>query len=111
MSGAHRDIKGRNMGLSADQIRTSLDMLAAGEPAFAAAIARIGYPEPRIRARGYDTLLRTIVGQQVSVQAANAVWNKLEAALGAGCSPRISIRCGVAGFRVRSKAMRAALPS
>jgi DNA-3-methyladenine glycosylase II len=70
------------MGLSADQLRASLDALAAIEPAIAAAIARVGYPPPRIRERGYGTLLRTIVGQQVSVAAAQSIWNKLEAALG-----------------------------
>ncbi|RHW16900.1 DNA-3-methyladenine glycosylase 2 family protein [Sphingomonas gilva] len=75
------------MGLSSDQIRMAMDELAKREPAFAAALGRIGYPEPRIRARGYDTLLRTIVGQQVSVHAANAVWNRLEAALGPDCPP------------------------
>lgn len=67
------------MGLSAGQLRAGLDALAAIEPAFAAGLARVGYPEPRIRERGYETLLRTIVGQQVSVHAANAVWRKLEA--------------------------------
>jgi DNA-3-methyladenine glycosylase II len=70
------------MGLSADQLRTSLDALAHIEPKIAAAVARVGYPEPRIRERGYATLLRTIVGQQVSVQAAQSIWNKLEAGLG-----------------------------
>ena len=70
------------MGLSADQIRMSLDALAAIEPAFAAAIARVGYPPPRISPRGYATLLRTIIGQQVSVAAAASVYAKLEAALG-----------------------------
>lgn len=75
------------MGLPKDQLEASLDALAAREPAFAAALGRVGYPEPRIRPRGYETLLRTIVGQQVSVHAANAVWNRLEAALGEGCPP------------------------
>lgn len=75
------------MGLSAAQIETAMDALAAREPAFAAALARTGYPSPRIRPRGYETLLRTIVGQQVSVHAANAVWNRLEVALGEGCPP------------------------
>ncbi|MBW4331373.1 DNA-3-methyladenine glycosylase 2 family protein [Stakelama sp. CBK3Z-3] len=70
------------MGLSADQLRASLDALASREPAFAAALARVGYPEPRIRERGYATLLRTIVGQQVSVAAAASIWGKVEAALG-----------------------------
>ncbi|MBR0552684.1 DNA-3-methyladenine glycosylase family protein [Stakelama marina] len=75
------------MGLSADQLRTSLDALAVAEPAFATAIERAGYPEPRIRDRGYATLLRTIVGQQVSVAAATSIWNKLDAALGDATDP------------------------
>lgn len=75
------------MGLSAEQLRASLDALAGIEPAFATAIARAGYPEPRIRDRGYATLLRTIVGQQVSVAAANSMWNKLEAVLGTAADP------------------------
>jgi DNA-3-methyladenine glycosylase II len=70
------------MGLSADQLRTALDALAQLEPAFAGAIERAGYPEPRIRDRGYETLLRTIVGQQVSVAAAQSIWNKLEGLVG-----------------------------
>ena len=52
------------MGLSAEALREHLDALAAREPAFARALARVGYPAPRIRDRGYATLLRTIVGQQ-----------------------------------------------
>ncbi|MDR6788618.1 DNA-3-methyladenine glycosylase II [Sphingomonas sp. BE138] len=67
------------MGLSAADLNAGLDALAAREPAFAAALERVGYPAPRIRARGYATLLRTILGQQVSVKAADAVWRKLEA--------------------------------
>jgi len=70
------------MGLSAQAIRDGLDAIAAQTPAIAAALARVGYPEARIRPRGYATLLRTIVGQQVSVAAANSMWTKLTAALG-----------------------------
>lgn len=77
--------KGDMMGLTAEVIRTSIDAVCAIEPNMARALAVSGYPEPRIRERGYTTLLRTIVGQQVSVAAASSIWNKLEAALGAGC--------------------------
>lgn len=73
------------MGLSKEMIRAGLDHVSAIEPRLAAAIAQSGYPEPRIRPRGYETLLRTIVGQQVSVASAAAVWNRLEARLGEGC--------------------------
>jgi DNA-3-methyladenine glycosylase II len=70
------------MGLSAEQLNADLDALGEIEPRVARAVAQVGYPEPRIRDRGYETLLRTIVGQQVSFKAAAAVWNKLEAARG-----------------------------
>ena len=73
------------MGLSAAQIKAGIDAVTAIEPRFARALEHAGYPAPRIRERGYTTLLRTIVGQQISVAAAASVWNKLEAALGDGC--------------------------
>lgn len=75
------------MGLSAEAIRAGLDAIAAGEPAIARALTVAGYPEPRIRPTGYATLLRTIVGQQVSVAAASSIWAKLEALLGADLPP------------------------
>ena len=75
------------MGLNADQIRSSLDEVASREPAVARALEIAGYPEPRIRETGYKTMLRTIVGQQVSVAAASSMWNKLEAELGADFTP------------------------
>lgn len=64
-----------------------MDAIAAREPAIARALERAGYPEPRIRSRGYTTLLRTIVGQQVSVAAAASVWAKLETLLGTEMPP------------------------
>lgn len=75
------------MGLSADQLKRGIDSIAAMEPAIARARDLVGYPEPRLRPTGYTTLLRTIVGQQVSVAAAASVWNKLETLLGKGCPP------------------------
>lgn len=61
----------------------SIARLAALEPAFAAVIARHGSPEPRNSEPGAHTLLRTIVGQQVSVAAARSMWAKLETGYGA----------------------------
>jgi DNA-3-methyladenine glycosylase II len=63
-------------------IRAHVEALAAREPAFAAVIDKFGVPEPRNSAQGAQTLLRTIVGQQVSVAAARSMWAKLEAAYG-----------------------------
>ena len=75
------------MGLTAEQLAQGLDAVAASEPAIAAALARAGYPDSRIRETGYRTLLRTIVGQQVSVAAAASVWRKLEELLGEDMPP------------------------
>jgi DNA-3-methyladenine glycosylase II len=66
-----------------DSIRTAVAALAAREPAFAGVVERFGIPEPRNSERGAQTLLRTIVGQQVSVAAARSMWAKIEAAFGA----------------------------
>ena len=65
-----------------DTLHESLDALAAVEPAFAAVLEQYGRPEPRNSPPGAVTLLRTIVGQQVSVAAARSMWAKLEAAYG-----------------------------
>ncbi|MEL6874628.1 MAG: DNA-3-methyladenine glycosylase 2 family protein [Pseudomonadota bacterium] len=73
------------MGLSKETICIGLDAVASREPRFAKALANAGYPEPRINPPGYHTLLRTIVGQQVSVASAASVWNKLEQKLGRNC--------------------------
>ena len=70
------------MGLTTQQITHGLDTVAADDTRVARALEIAGYPEPRIRERGHRTLLRTIVGQQVSVAAADSVWAKLEAAIG-----------------------------
>lgn len=79
------------MGLSAEQLREHLDALGKIEPAFARAVAHAGYPEPRIRDRGYVTLLRTIVGQQISFKAADSVWLKLAAAVAPVEDPAIMV--------------------
>ena len=50
-----------------DTLHESLTELARMEPAFAAVLERHGRPEPRVSPPGATTLLRTIVGQQVSV--------------------------------------------
>lgn len=77
------------MGLSQKQLNDGIDALAAIDTNFARALGHAGYPEPRIREPGYTTLLRTIVGQQVSVAAATSIWNKLEAAFGEGCPAEV----------------------
>ena len=77
------------MSFGQEQLNAGIDAIAAIDGNFARALGNAGYPPPRIRERGYTTLLRTIVGQQVSVAAANSIWTKLETAFGAGCPAEV----------------------
>ena len=65
-----------------EALDVAVSQLADREPAFAALLEAHGRPEPRSSEAGPHTLLRTIVGQQVSVAAARSMWSKLEAAYG-----------------------------
>jgi len=65
-----------------DSLHSSCDALAAREPALARLLETHGKPEPRLSEPGVETLLRTIVGQQVSVAAARSMWAKLVAKYG-----------------------------
>jgi DNA-3-methyladenine glycosylase II len=75
------------MGIEAKDLAKSLKALGRIEPAFAAALKRVGVPAPRIGERGYVTLLRAIVGQQVSIKAAAAIWARVDAATGGAGDP------------------------
>jgi DNA-3-methyladenine glycosylase II len=75
------------LGIKVADLETSLKALAAIEPAFGPALARAGIPAERTGERGYVTLLRAIIGQQVSVASANAIWTRLDAQTGGAHDP------------------------
>ena len=78
--------------MNSKQLKTSLDALAMIEPAFARTLAQIGYPGPRERERGHQTLVQAIISQQVSVKAAAAILAKVEAATGGVRDPENIVR-------------------
>jgi len=67
-------------------IKTATDIaegaawLAVAEPRFAHALTQFETVPLRLRDGGFETLLSAIVSQQVSVAAADAIWNRLDAA-------------------------------
>ncbi|MBL9046563.1 MAG: DNA-3-methyladenine glycosylase 2 family protein [Tabrizicola sp.] len=63
-----------------DCVAEGAEWLAAREPRFAAALAEVGPLPLRREADGFPALLRAIVGQQVSVASARAIWGRLEGA-------------------------------
>jgi DNA-3-methyladenine glycosylase II len=56
---------------------TALKKLAATDRHIAEALAKVGLPPPRNRPPGFSSLARIIIGQQVSVASAAAIWTKL----------------------------------
>ena len=53
------------------------------EPRFAEVLRRLGEPPSRKRPGGFETVLKIIVQQQVSIASANAIWGRLRRGLGA----------------------------
>ena len=87
------------------------EILFAIEPRFAAIEERAGPLPWRTRARGFPGILRTICGQQISNQAAGAIWRRLSAIEGALTPEGLlglddATLCGVAGLS-RPKAAHA----
>ncbi|MCA8878733.1 MAG: DNA-3-methyladenine glycosylase 2 family protein [Rhodobacteraceae bacterium] len=97
-----------------ERIIHSLDCVAEGaahlasvEPRFARALELTGPLPLRRRRDGFETLLIAIVSQQVSVAAADAIWNRLKAARLTG--PRKVLRasdddlrsCGLSRQKIR----------
>ncbi len=68
--------------LTNNAIKKSLDNVADHDRNVRRALDIVGYPEARRRPEGFETFLRIIVGQQVSVAAANAIYGRLIGALG-----------------------------
>ena len=84
-------------------IRKHVEALASRDPMFARIVEQHGIPGPRNSERGAQTLLRTIVGQQVSVAAARSMWAKLEAAFGA--PPDLNLLLAASDEELRSAGM------
>ncbi|TAJ26907.1 MAG: DNA-3-methyladenine glycosylase 2 family protein [Reyranella sp.] len=67
--------------LDKKNLKKALRELADADPDIARALAEAGHPELREMPTGYGGLMRSIVGQQVSVHAARSIWLRLEAAV------------------------------
>src|SRR5436305_3086120 len=67
--------------LDSPNLKKAMRHLARIDPDFARAIGEVGHPELREVPRGFGGLMRSIVGQQVSVHAARSIWLRLEALL------------------------------
>lgn len=62
-------------------IENGMDSIASADNQVAAALDKLGYPEPRNRAKGFETFLSTIVSQQLSKQAAKTIMGRVKSLL------------------------------
>ena len=59
-------------------IKRAMKKLAEVDEDVARAVQLVGLPEPRTRPAGFDTLLSTILGQQISTEAANTIRGRVD---------------------------------
>ena len=86
-------------------LRRAMKKLALADEDVARALESVGPPEPRVRPAGFPTLLSTIVGQQISTEAARTILGRVEALL-ADSSPEALLRLRNATLRKAGMSMR-----
>jgi len=62
--------------MTPDVIKKALDELAIIDKDVAKGLKLVGYPEPRIRPKGFETFFSIVVGQQLSTHAAAAIMGR-----------------------------------
>ncbi len=67
--------------MNQQKIKRHLNKLALLDADLERGLELVRYPRPRIREQGFATLLSTVVGQQISTQAAAAVMQRVRALL------------------------------
>jgi len=68
--------QGQN-SLDQKQVINGIDNIARIDADVEIAVGAIGYPQPRIRAQGFETFFSTIVSQQISTAAATAIMQRV----------------------------------
>lgn len=63
--------------LDQKQIIEDIDRIALIDHELKVALSSYGYPQPRIRPQGFETLLTIIVGQQISTEASVAIMTRI----------------------------------
>jgi DNA-3-methyladenine glycosylase II len=77
----------RSLGPTDAEIKAARHALARIDPYLAKADAVVPPSSWRVRERGFEGLVHQIIGQQVSVAAAAAIWGRFKAGLGGALTP------------------------
>ncbi len=71
--------------MNTQHIAVGMKALSLVDPQLKQAYAELGSPSPRIRPKGFETFLSTIVSQQISTDVARVIMGRLK-----GCLPELS---------------------
>ncbi|MBW9266271.1 MAG: hypothetical protein K1565_12170, partial [Candidatus Thiodiazotropha sp. (ex. Lucinisca nassula)] len=71
--------------MNTQHIAVGMKALSLVDPQLKQAYAELGPPSPRIRPKGFETFLSTIVSQQISTEAARVIMGRLK-----DCLPELS---------------------
>jgi DNA-3-methyladenine glycosylase II len=67
--------------LTASKLSSAIDDIAQVDEDLSNALSTVGYPEPRNRSAGFETLVSTVVSQQLSTKAADTIFSRVKAAV------------------------------
>ena len=73
--------------LTQDELETMIRAVAATDADVARAVDQVGIPATRHSPQGFESFVRAVTAQQVSVQSARAIFAKVQNGLGGDCSP------------------------
>ena len=85
--------------LTKEEVHEAIHAVAATCSITASGVQRVGLPETRAQDQGTNTFLRVICGQQLSVKAAAAIWNRVDTHFEGDFAPERMLALDVDGWR------------
>ncbi|MEM9288501.1 MAG: DNA-3-methyladenine glycosylase 2 family protein [Pseudomonadota bacterium] len=85
--------------MQSEQLRRRIDAVAGLDGDVEGALKAVGYPAPRTANPGFASLIRIIVGQQLSIKAAASIHARFTALLGENVTPQALIDAPEADLR------------
>lgn len=73
--------------LTQNDLEAMIRTVADKDADVARAVDQVGFPTTRQNPQGFESFVRAVAAQQVSVQSARAIFDKVQAGLGGDCSP------------------------
>lgn len=73
-------------------LKNAIETVALRDTGVQSALSRVGFPAPRIAEPGFESLVRILIGQQLSVKAAASIHGRFMACFPSGLSPSVLLK-------------------